>query len=227
MNSDIFFFKGLFYFLNRIRCISVLMNTQINNYKIVLIGDTMVGKTMISNVLVDLPFSNEYAESAGASMVKIDFINKNTGGKSCISLWDTAGQEKFHALASVFFQGAQVAIIVYDVSNETSFQHIHYWRDLFLDHSQAIENKFLIVGNKIDLRNESNNQGETSSFITTERGKECACSINADFIEVSAKTGDNINLLMDKMIEYAQTVIKKTTLPVLETKEDGKCFSNC
>ena len=69
---------------------------------------------------------------------------------------------------------------MYDVSDENTFQRIYFWRDLFLEHSQNVDNKFLIVGNKIDLReNSQDNQEDASNFISTDKGKELALSINA------------------------------------------------
>lgn len=79
------------------------MNTQATNFKIILIGDVMVGKTMISNVLMNVPFSNDYVPSVCASMIKVNYKNKTTGDSFCISLWDTAGQERFQSLVPVFF----------------------------------------------------------------------------------------------------------------------------
>ncbi|KAK8890440.1 hypothetical protein M9Y10_035216 [Tritrichomonas musculus] len=201
------------------------MNSQINNYKITLIGDSFVGKTMISNAIIDAPFSDDYVPSVGASMVRIQYNDKNTGAASCIRLWDTAGQEKYQSLASVFFQDSQAAIIVYDVSLKTSFQNVHKWHELYLDNVQTSNNKFLIVANKIDLREENTTDSQQNSkYISTEKGKECAYALNADFLEVSAKTGENINLIVKKMIEYAQSVNKKVTEPLQPVANEKK---NC
>lgn len=195
------------------------MNNKTKNYKIVIIGDAAVGKTMISNAILNVPFREEYQPSVGASIVNIQYTNDLTGDTFCISLWDTAGQEEYQSLAPIFYQDAQAAVIVYDVQKELTFQHIHFWHDLFLQHIQLTDNKFIIVGNKIDLRKD--NQEDTSTFVSTEKGLECACSIEADFIETSAKTGENISTLVHKLIEYAKSIQASVTQPNIENKEDN------
>lgn len=177
-------------------------------YKVTLIGDPLVGKTMISNALVNKPFNDNYKATVGASMVKIQYNDKETGEPTWFYLWDTAGQEKYKSLAPVYFQDSDSVIIVYDVADEKSFQNVLSWHKLYKDNVSKFEDrKILIVGNKIDLRDNGQMEDDQSTiFVDTNRGENLASKLECDHIEVSAKTGKNIELIIEKMVEYSKLI---------------------
>ena len=95
--------------------------------KIVLLGETGVGKTSIINRYISNSFSHVVMTSTGSSFFskKLDLNNNK---KVKLQIWDTAGQEKYRALAKIFYQSAAAAILVYDVTLRTSFENIkEYW----------------------------------------------------------------------------------------------------
>ena len=96
--------------------------------KVVLIGETRVGKTNIINRYIANTFSSIFTPSLCASYIKkvVDFEEYNYSIK--FEIWDTAGQEKYRALAKVFYKDAEICILVYDVSNKKSFEELkNYW----------------------------------------------------------------------------------------------------
>ena len=142
----------------------------------------MVGKTSISKRFITGKF------------VKIDIanrtVNTNTFQK-CIevnnksfnlNIWDTAGEEKYHALAPIFYRGAQGAVIIFDVTNRETFKRATKW---FSELSEFAEGnpKMILVGNKIDLPNR---------VISNEEATNLAREYNCNFLEVSAFTGSNV-----------------------------------
>lgn len=210
---------------------------NVNNtktFKLTLLGETEVGKTQISNRLAEKPFNENYIATVGASMIKIQYTDKETGEITWFYLWDTAGQEKYKTLAPVYFRDSDAVIIVYDVSNEESFQKISEWYQLYYDQvSKFDDHKILIVGNKIDLRKESQIENEvkddderkqTFTFVGTKEGKEWANAHDCDFIETSAKTGENIGLIVEKMVEYSKIIHVNREESILNTaKKEYSC----
>ena len=126
--------------------------------KVLIIGDSNVGKTSILFRYVFNKFDDNNMPTLGAGfktkIVKFEDEGGNSG-EIKLNIWDTAGQEKFDSLTKMYFKGAEAALIVYDVTNNLSFEKAQKWvRDL--DESKASEQnevlKFL-VGNKCDMEN--------------------------------------------------------------------------
>mmetsp|Transcript_29148 Transcript_29148/g.31778 ORF Transcript_29148/g.31778 Transcript_29148/m.31778 type:complete len:205 (+) Transcript_29148:141-755(+) len=168
-------------------------------FKLVLIGDTGVGKSCLLLRFADDTFTENYISTIGVDFrfrtVKID---KKT---IKLQIWDTAGQERFRTITSAYYRGADGIIMVYDVTSEESFRHINDW--LTEVNRYAAENTSkLIVGNKTDLPNK---------VITTERVKEYADKLNIPFIETSAI--DSVNV---------EAAFEEITRQLLKTKGDTK-----
>lgn len=153
-------------------------------FKIVMIGNSNVGKTSIQNRFADNYFSNLHEMTIGVEFAsKIMTIN---GIDIKVHLWDTAGQEVFRSICRSYYRGADCAIIVYDVSNVKSFYDIKTWiKDL---RSYTDNTQWIVVGNKSDLKcNVSQKEID---------------ELNIDHIFVSAKNNENIH-------EIFETVLKK------------------
>ena len=149
--------------------------------KVVLLGDTGVGKSSLVLRFVTEDFK-EYSESTiGASfMSKVEVID---GVAYKYQIWDTAGQEKYHSLAPMYYRGAAAAIVVYDITNQLSFEKTQRWIEELQRHGP--ENIVLVIaGNKADL--------EDKRVVSKEKAKEFADSINGIFLETSAKTGQSV-----------------------------------
>jgi small GTP-binding protein len=144
--------------------------------RVVVIGDASVGKTSILNRLIDHQFNLTENSTIGANyQVWTDQVRDT---RLELQIWDTAGQEKFRALCPMYFRNAIGAIIVYDVTNRESFNHIDEW---IKSYRGAAEPGALIaiVGNKSDA----------SPEVTGEEGREWANSRGMEWFQTSAKTG--------------------------------------
>ena len=161
------------------------------NIKVTLIGGSGVGKTCIIRRYYD----NEYVEnpastcggSYSAKQLKIN--NKIIQ----IDLWDTAGQERFRSLGKHFYKDAYIVLLVYDITNRKSFDEL---KDVWYPSLKEFGEKYSVlgvVGNKCDLyENEEVKEAEA---------REYSQQIGATYMLVSAKSGDNINLLFDTLIK--------------------------
>jgi len=164
-------------------------------YKLVVLGDAAVGKTSLINQFVEGSFSEDYKPTLGANIVRKDVVLNNT--KIRLILWDLAGQEKYRVVRSMYFQGCQGALLVYDVTRYSTFDSINSkWLRDFKKYVKK-EGAYILIGNKTDLIDQRT--------VPKERGKDIAQKIKAsNFIETSAKLGENIEeaftLLVNKIL---------------------------
>ena len=158
--------------------------------KVVLVGDTGVGKTCIIQRYVNNKYSDN-VESTVASTYTYKVLNYPKLKKSiAFDIWDTAGQELYRALAKNFYLNASIGILVYDIRRKESFESIkNYWYDQLKESGE--ENMILgIAGNKCDLFQEED--------VSEEEGKKFAQSIGAVFKLTSCKESIGIDELFEE-----------------------------
>nr|CAD7571367.1 unnamed protein product [Timema californicum] len=167
------------------------------NFKVVLLGEGCVGKTSVILRYVEDKFNDKHITTLQAS-----FLNKkiNISGKRVnLSIWDTAGQERFHALGPIYYRMSNGAILVYDITDEDSFQKVKNWVKE-LKKMLGSDICLVIAGNKIDL--------EKHRTVSVQNAEEYAESVGAKHYHTSAKLDRGIEEmfleLSQRMIEQAQ-----------------------
>jgi small GTP-binding protein len=181
--------------LNRPLAISQLFqsiyDTPMRSVKVVLVGDTKVGKSCILARFVQGTFDRNMPPTIGAAFLAK--VVTTAGGPVRLQLWDTAGQEKFRSLAPMYYRAAAVAVLVYDVTSKTSLNGLEDWAAEIAD--KAPHNiRLVVVGNKTDLVDER--------VVPKAAGEELTKKFQAVFYaETSAETGDGINELFTKIAE--------------------------
>lgn len=150
--------------------------------KVVLLGDTGVGKSSLVLRFITNEFKPYHESTIGASfMSKLIMVE---GSPIKFQIWDTAGQEKYHSLAPMYYKGAAAAIVVYDITNEKTFRTLQDWVAELK--AQGPENIVIAVaGNKSDLSDQRQ--------VDTPSAEAYAASIGATFLETSAKTKSNVD----------------------------------
>ena len=157
-------------------------------FKIVMIGDSGVGKSCILLRFADDKFNENFYATIG---VDFRFKNVMVDDKSVkLQIWDTAGQERFKTITSAYYRGADGIIIVYDITDRNSFAHIKDWLDDVNKYTDDNPLK-IIVGNKIDLIKDKQINNNDMKTMTAQTGIE--------IIECSAKDSIKINDLMEIM----------------------------
>ena len=164
-------------------------------HKIVFVGDCSVGKTAIINQYIYSSSSSDYKPT-----IAIDFFSRTVdvnGQPVRLLIWDTAGQEKFHSLIPSYLHNSSIAILVFDITSRSSFDNIKKWHQTVLD---ASDPALFLVGNKIDL--------EDQREVSYTEAKQFSESIKAKYVETSARTPMNIDLLFDEVarVPVAQIV---------------------
>ena len=158
------------------------MNTYSPIYKIILVGDSGVGKTCLLSMYIN--------GKCGPTIptIALEFCTKeielDDNYKVKVQLWDTAGQDKFRAITRNYYKGANGIILIYDVTNINTYENIKKWLN---EIKEEISDKvsIILIGNKIDNENQRK--------ITKEQGEKLANEVNIPFFETSAKTGEGIN----------------------------------
>ncbi|KAL4389180.1 hypothetical protein AHAS_Ahas03G0019300 [Arachis hypogaea] len=150
--------------------------------KLLLIGDSGVGKSCILLRFSDGSFTTSFITTIGIDF-KIRTIELD-GKRIKLQIWDTAGQERFRTITTAYYRGAMGILLVYDVTDEASFNNIRNWIRNIEQHASDNVNKIL-VGNKADM-------DESKRAVPTSKGQELADEYGIKFFETSAKTNFNV-----------------------------------
>jgi len=150
-------------------------------FKVLMVGDSGVGKSSLLLRFTDDSFSDNFISTIGVDF-KIRTI-KMEGKIVKLQIWDTAGQERFRTITSSYYRGAHGVILVYDVTDQVSFNNARQWLTE-IDKFACGNVMKLLVGNKTDLA--------TKRVVDFNQGKGFADQFNLPFIEASAKDGSNV-----------------------------------
>ena len=160
--------------------------------KLLTLGETEVGKTSIV-----LRYSDDKFHDNKIATIGIDFkikIIKKGDKKIKVSIYDTAGQERFKNIVKHYYKGANGVLLIYDITKRDTFEKLEFWLEDLKENSDNLNNLFIyLIGNKNDL--------EERREVDFEEANKFAKEKNIPYIEVSAKTGNNIKKLFDEMIK--------------------------
>jgi small GTP-binding protein len=159
-----------------------MIDVPVCEAKVVFLGDSAVGKTSIITAYSQGECPDEHAPTVGAnfSLQRIKIDNEEVK----LKIWDTAGQERFRALTPMYYRDSQVAVLVFAVNSNESFQGLSSWLECLKRDTQTMP-AIILAGNKVDLDHEA----------STSRGEELAQQIGAVYVECSAKTRTGIEEL--------------------------------
>ncbi|CAF1049751.1 unnamed protein product [Didymodactylos carnosus] len=174
--------------------------------KVIILGDSGVGKTSLMNQFVNRKFTNQYKATIGA-----DFLTKEVQIDDrlvTMQIWDTAGQERFQSLGVAFYRGADCCVLVYDVTVANSFKSLESWRDEFLIQAGPRDPEnfpFVVIGNKIDLENRLIQIRKAQTWCTDKN--------NIPYFETSAKEGVNVEKAFETVARNALSREKEIDTP--------------
>ena len=197
-------------------------------FKVVVVGDSGVGKTNLVKRFINDTFNKDSKATVGVEFLSKTYLINQEVFK--IEIWDTAGQERYKSITAAYYKGAKGAMIVYDVTNQTSFDNVDNWANEIKEKAARNIN-LMIVGNKTDLTDKI--------VVTSEVATEKAKALEIPIMETSALDSTNVKeafyqllremykSVKDLMKEYEQ---KQAGTPVeqdsngvaLDTKEEKK-----
>ena len=193
-------------------------------YKVVIVGDSSVGKSCLLNRYVNDTFYENYSTTIG---VDFDFRLVNLDEHVVkLQLWDTAGQERFRSIVRSYYSGADIVIVVFDVCSTSSFSSVHKWMAEVRQYTPA-DVVLQLVGNKSDLRGRAVDAAEAQHL---------ADSLSIPYMECSAKTGHNVDALFYNTVRRTMDVVAKRDLvnhnryedvDVYDVSDHHSLFQNC
>ena len=164
------------------------------NLKLALLGDPAVGKTSLINRYTDESFKDNYQPTLGVNIVmkKLNIEEFEVQ----LAIWDIAGQDKYDLTRKMFFEGCTACLLVFDITRSLTFDRIESkWLEDFKNFARSA-GIYILIGKKSDLRN--------IGAVSTEKGQKLAEKIHAsDFIETSAKFGENVEDAFRKLVIHA------------------------
>ena len=187
-------------------------------YKILLLGDSSVGKSCLLKRYTDNTFLDIHISTIGLDY-KLKEVKLKDGKTVKVQIWDTAGQDRFRAITKNYYKGAQGIALIYDITNQITFENVRKWIDQIKEEvSEKVP--IILVGNKIDI--------VERRVIKKEDGESMAKEYGLLFSECSAKTGENIdstfNQLVEKTVEnYSKVKAKGETLNNKKNKKKSCC----
>ena len=175
--------------------------------KFIIIGDKTVGKSCIINQFIEKQFINEYIQSIGSDKIKKEI--EIEGKKLNLEIWDTVGQEEYRAVNKIFIKNAQIALIVYDITNRKSFENLNNWYNLIFEINKDSNVIVGVTANKTDLYE--------NQVVDSEEGKNFADEKKISFFETSAKDYESIE---NVFIQLSKIYINKVQKIVEEEIEE-------
>eukprot|EP00475_Leptophrys_vorax_P036103 TRINITY_DN6038_c0_g1_i1.p1 TRINITY_DN6038_c0_g1~~TRINITY_DN6038_c0_g1_i1.p1 ORF type:complete len:208 (+),score=29.28 TRINITY_DN6038_c0_g1_i1:317-940(+) len=193
--------------------------------KLLLIGDSAVGKSSLLLRFAEDSFSHTFISTIG-----VDFKTRTIdidGEQVKLSIWDTAGQERFRTITAAYYRGANGIVLVYDITSESSFNSIRGWIRNIEEHASESVCKIL-VGNKADM--------EDRRVVTKEQGQQLANEFKINFFETSAKADINVeeafvSIARESKKRYEAThataTEKPSNLNIRDTTAQPAAAGNC
>ena len=156
--------------------------------KIMVLGESMVGKTSLITRYTNDKFGGRYLCTVGIDFQKKK-IEKN-GKRVLLQIWDTAGQERFRNVTKNYFQASQGFVLAYDINNKESFEKVQYWVEEIKSNAEE-KIKCILIGTKCDLDKRE---------VSEEEGQNLGQQYGFKFLETSAKDNININETFETLV---------------------------
>jgi len=170
--------------------ISIDSKIELEKCKVVLVGNSGVGKTCIINNIINKEFNADEVPTLSANFINLKLKIKELNKIIDFDIWDTAGQEQYKSIAKVFYRDASIGILVYDITNEKSFEELNFW----LNQLKKNASKDIIIGlcgNKSDLY--------LNEKVDEKKARKFADLNNCEFMLTSAKNGNGIYEIFQKL----------------------------
>ena len=190
-------------------------NLEIYACKVVLLGESAVGKTSLATRFVNNQFSEFEESTIGAAFLSKALTINNKTIK--FEIWDTAGQERYQSLAPMYYRGAKVGIIVFDLTNRSTFDKAKRWVEE-LRQSGPENILLLLIGNKLDLENRRQ--------LTYDECNNYAIESDLIYIETSAKKDTNVEKIFEEIgqnVELEPLVIENNTFYINRENNKKSC----
>jgi len=171
-----------------------------STFKLLLIGDSGTGKSSLLLRFTDDAWVDPEETRA---TIGVDFkvkVVEVDGRRYKLTIWDTAGQERFRTLTSSYYRGAQGVVLVYDITNRASFDHLTTWFTELETYSTTPSVVTILVGNKLDRVTSTSGDQDSTRQVSRKEGEAYARKMSAMFIETSARTRQGVRETFEEVV---------------------------
>lgn len=187
-----------------------------NIFKILLLGDSTVGKTCFLMRFTDKTFQEIHMSTIGLDY-RLKEVTMADGKHIKVQIWDTAGQDRYRSITRNYYKGADGILLIYDVTNITSFHNIKTWLTQ-IGENASLQVKIIVVGNKVDLQNR---------VVKEEDAKKLASEFKLQFFEASAKLNNKIDECFNTLITEIYKDFENSKIEAQKLKEMNKEKKKC
>ena len=167
------------------------MSKKEAKYKILILGDSKVGKSCFLTRYADKTYQEDYLSTIGMDY-KIKNYELENGDIIKLYIWDTAGQDRFRSITSNYYKGADGIILIYDITKQETFNNVRNWITSIKEEAPA-KVVLILVGNKVD--------DEKNRAVPQSEGEKIADEYNLPFLECSAKSDINVTETFDVLVK--------------------------
>ena len=210
------------------------MNEEQKKFKVILLGDSQVGKTSLFNYLSGIKYNPNYITTIGIDNVikSYDITKDEKNYKVELKIYDTSGQERYKSISNSYYKKVNAAIFMYDVTNKTSFKNINNWILELKNKSYSKNMICAILGNKIDKIGEFDEHADEKKIYQSEiadeeinelKEKLIDDDFNVDFEKISAKFGTNID---DFMVKFSGKILENKLNHIDDKNNDNNDIRN-
>jgi small GTP-binding protein len=178
--------------------------------KVVLVGSVSVGKTALMTRIADGRFDPNTEATACAAYAQ--YTHPATG--AAVQLWDTAGLERYRSLNKIYYRDASAALLTFDLTVRRSFDDVSAWKEHFEGEVAQRSARFLLVGNKADLRG--------ACEVPEEEARAWASDHKAPYFAVSALTGEGVAEMLDALVRALPQRAEEPFTQIAEEEPDGR-----
>ncbi|XP_021261822.1 ras-related protein Rab-39B-like [Numida meleagris] len=181
-------------------------------FKILIIGNSSVGKTSFLFRYADDSFTPAFVSTVGIDF-KVKTIYRNDK-RIKLQIWDTAGQERFRSITRAYYRNSVGGLLLFDITNRRSFQNVHEWLEETKVHVQPYQIVFVLVGHKCDL--------DTQRQVTRHEAEKLAAAYGMKYIETSARDAINVEKAFTDLTRDIYELVKRGEISIQEGWEGVK-----
>ncbi|XP_054638960.1 ras-related protein Rab-42b [Dunckerocampus dactyliophorus] len=185
-------------------------------FRVIMLGDSTVGKSSLLKRYTENQYLDSINETVGVDFY-VHFLEMEPGVRVKLQFWDTAGQERFRSVTRSYYRNSVGALLVFDLTNQASFDHIRECHAEVCERVQPYKVLFVLVGHKCDM------DAHKERAVSREEAEKLALLLGVPYVEASAKTGQNVKAAFELLARGVYLGLMNGEVELQEGWDGVKC----